>query len=132
MDFNINDVSGGVVSKFAFGMLSCLITSYHVSMAVHNREWTTGSIVILSAVGILFVAWLVWFFYMYLNGKKIVPIHRKPGAVVEVINWILFAIWVASEYLWQSNPLWVIVAWCLFAFSAIYYAVYSHIHWNEA
>ena len=38
MDFNINDVSGGVVSKFAFVMLSCLLTSYSVSMAVHNQE----------------------------------------------------------------------------------------------
>lgn len=98
MDFNINDVSGGVVGKFTFGMLTCLLTSYSVSMAVHNQEWTFGSIFIISAVGLLLLAWLIWFFYMYLGGRKVVPVHRKPGAVVEVINGILFAIWVASEY----------------------------------
>ena len=132
MDFNINDVSGGVVSKFAFGMLDCLLTSYSVSMAAHNQEWTSGSIVIICAVGILVLAWLIWFFYMYLGGRKVIPVHRKPGAVVEVINWILFAIWVASEYLWKANPLWVIVSWCLFAFSVVYYAVYCHKYGNEA
>ncbi len=132
MGFNINDVAGGVISKFTFGMLACLITSYGVSKAAHGGEFTTGSWVILSAVGILLLAWLIWFFFMYLNGKQVVPVHRKPGAVVEVINFILFAIWIASEYVWKANPLWVIVAWCLYAFSAIYYAAYCHKHGNEA
>lgn len=132
MDFNINDVSGGVVSKFTFGLLACLLTSYSVSVAVHNRESTTGTWVIMGLSILILIAWLIWFFYMYLGGKKVIPIHRKPGAMVEVINWILFAIWVLSEYLWKTNPLWVIVAWCLFAFSVIYYAVYCHKHGNEA
>ncbi len=132
MDFNINDVSGGVVSKFAFGMLTCLLTSYSVSMAVHDQAWTTGSFVIISAVGILVIAWLIWFFYMYLGGRRVVPVHRKPGAVVEVINLVLFAIWVVSEYLWKANPIWVILAWGLYAFSALYYAMYCHKYGNEA
>ncbi|MDE6480540.1 MAG: hypothetical protein K2L45_09735 [Muribaculaceae bacterium] len=132
MDFNINDVSGGVVSKFAFGMLECLFTSYSVSMAVHNQEWTSGSYVIIGASGILVLAWLIWFFYMYLGGRRVVPIHSKPGVVVKVINWILFSIWVASEYLWRANPLWVIVAWSLYAFSAIYYTSYCNKYGNEA
>ncbi len=132
MDFNINDVSGGVVGKFTFGLLVCLTTSYSVSMAAHHGEWTTGSWILISAAGIVLLAWLIWFFYMYLNGKKVSPVHRKPGQVVKVINFILFAIWVVSEYVWKANPWWVIVAWCLYAFSAIYYAAYCHKHGNEA
>ncbi len=132
MNFNINDVSGGVVSKFTFSLLACLITSYGVSVAAHNGDMTTGTFVIISIAGIVLLAWLIWFFYMYLNGKRVVSVHRKAGAIVEGINWILFAIWVASEYVWKANPLWVIVAWALFAFSAIYYAAYCHKHGNEA
>lgn len=128
MDFNINDVSGGVVSKFTFGMLACLITSYSVSMAANNNEWTTGSVVIISIVGILLVAWLIWFFAMYLGGKKIVQMHGKSYVVVEGVNWILFAIWVASEYVWKANPCWVIAAWSLFAFSTLFYFIDCHRH----
>ena len=37
MDFNINDVLGEVVSKFAFVLLECLATSYSLSIAVYNQ-----------------------------------------------------------------------------------------------
>lgn len=132
MDFNINDVSGGVVSKFTFGLLACLLTSYSVSAAAHNQEFATGTWVIMGLSIFILIVWLIWFFYMYLGGRRVVPVHRKPGAVVEVINWILLAIWGVSDFLWRTSPLWVIVAWCLYAFSAIYYAVYCHKHGNEA
>ncbi len=132
MNFNINDVAGGVVSKFSFGMLACLITTYGVSNAFHHGERTIGSWVILSVMGIILLGWLIWFFYMYLSDKRVVPVHRKSGQVVEVVNFILFAIWIFSEYFWRANLLWVIVAWSLYAFSVIYYSVYCHKNANDA
>lgn len=131
MNFNISDVSSSVVSKFTFNLLACLMTSYDVSMAAHNGDWTNGSFALISIAGIILLAWLIWFFYMYLGGRKVVRIQSRPGVVVEIINWILFAIWIASDCIWESNPLWVVAAWCLFAFSAVYYAIYCQKYGNE-
>ncbi len=131
MNFNINDVSRGTVSKFAIGLLSCLLTSYNVSLAVHG-DTTTGGLIIISLAGIIIVGCLIWFFKLYLSGKRIPTIPHKPGVVSEIINWILFSIWVLSEYFFKTSPLWVIGAWCLYAVSSVYCLVYIYKNGSEA
>lgn len=127
MDFKIDDVSGSAVSKFAFGIMACCIISYNSSLQAHNGETTKGAYVLMSMAGIMLLAWLIWFFYMYLSGKKIVAMPRKPGVVTEAINWIIFILWILSDFVFISrHPLVGIFAWCLFAVEVIYYVVYCY------
>lgn len=125
MDFRIDDVSGSKVSRFSFAMMACCIISYNISLFVHNGHETTGGYVLVSMAGIVLLAWIIWFFYMYLSGRKVQPMPRKPGLVTEVINWIIFIIWILSDFVSiVRHPLVGICAWCLFAVSVIYYVVF--------
>lgn len=132
MNFNINDVSGSPVSKFAFGLIACLVCSYNVSVAAHHGDITTGAYILLGLSFLLLLVWLIWFFYMYLGGRQVIQIHPEAGKVVRVINWIIFVIWCLSDFFWQASPVWVICVWSLLAISALYYALYCHKHgWEK-
>ncbi len=126
MEFNINDVSGSPISKFAFGLIACLICSYNVSVAAHKGDITTGAYVLGGLAFILLLGWLIWFFYMYLGGRKVIQLHPVAGRVVWVINLIIFILWCLSDFFWPSSPVWVICVWTLLGVSAIYYATYCH------
>lgn len=128
MKFNIDDVSGSPVSKFAFGLIACLVCSYNVSVAAHNGETTTGAYVLMGLSFFLLLLWIIWFFHKYVSGKKVVQVNPEVRQVVYAINWIIFIIWCLSEFLWPASPVWVISIWSLLAFSAIYYATYCHKH----
>lgn len=126
MKFNINDVFGAPISKFAFGLMVCIMCSYNVSVAVHHGSITTGAYVLAGMAFLLLVAWITWFMRMYIGGKKVSTIHPEAGAVVQGINSILFVLWICSDFFWTSSPVWVICTWTLFAISAVYYVVYYH------
>lgn len=127
MDFKIDEVSGSPVSKFAFGMMACCIISYNISLQAHSGETTTGAYVLMSMAGVMLLAWLIWFFYMYFSGKKVLSMPRAPGVVTEAIDWIIFILWILSDFVSKAcHPLVGISAWCLFAVSVIYYVAYCY------
>ncbi|MDE7345226.1 MAG: hypothetical protein K2N48_00605 [Muribaculaceae bacterium] len=129
MDFKIDDVSGSTVSRFSFALMACCIISYQSSLYAHNENMTTGAYVLMAMAGVVLLAWLIWFFYMYLSGKKVIRMPRTPGIVTEAINWVIFILWILSDFVSIArHPLLSIVAWCLFAFSVIYYVVYCRMH----
>lgn len=129
MDFNINHVSGSVVSKFAFALMACCVVSYNISTTAHNGDVTTGAYVLITVAGITLLAWLIWFFYMYIGGKKVETMPRTPGLVTETINWIIFILWILSDFVTIArHPLLGICAWCLLGFSIVYYVTYSFKH----
>lgn len=127
MNFKIDDVSGSPVSRFSFGMMACSVISYDISVAVHNGATTKGAYALMTMAGIVLLAWLIWFFNMYVSGKKIIAMPRKPGVVSEAINLIIFILWILSDFVSIArHPLVGILAWCLFAVSVIYYVVYCY------
>ena len=127
MDFKIDEVSGSAVSRFSFGMMACCVISYNISLAMHGGDTTTGAYVLMTMAGIVLLAWLIWFFNMYINGKKVMGMPRRPGVVTEAINWMIFILWILSDFVSIArHPLVGILAWCLFAVSVIYYVVYGY------
>lgn len=127
MDFKINEVSGSTVSRFSFGMMACCVISYDISLAVHDGAATTGAYALMTMAGIVLLAWLIWFFNLYISGKKVIAMPRKPGVVTEAINWMILVLWILSDFVSIArHPLVGILAWCLFAVSVIYYVVYGY------
>lgn len=127
MDFKIDEVSGSPVSRFSFGIMACCVISYDISRAVHNGETTAGGYALMTTAGIVLLAWLIWFFYMYITGKKVIAMPPKPGVVTEAFNWIIFILWILSDFVSIArHPLVGIFAWCLFAVSVIYYVMYCY------
>ena len=122
MDFRIQDVPKSSVSEFSFGAMACCITSYNISLAVHHGLLTKGAFVIISIAGIIFVGWLIWFFRMYLGDRTVIAMPRSSGRVVEIVNWILFAIWVLTTWVTGAcSPICGIASWCLWCASFLYY-----------
>lgn len=126
MDFKIDEVSGSAVSRFSFGMMACCVISYDISLAVHGVT-TTGAYALMTMAGIVLLAWLIWFFNMYISGKKVVAMPRKPGVLSEAVNCVIFILWILSDFVSIArHPLVGILAWCLFAGSMIYYVIYCY------
>lgn len=129
MDFKIDEVSGSAVSRFSFGLMACSIVSYNISLAAHNGKTTTGAWVLMTIAGIVLLAWLIWFFYMYLSGNKVIAMPRTPSIFSTVINWIILILWTLSDFVSIAcHPILGICSWCLFAASVIYYVVYCLKH----
>ncbi|MDE6554219.1 MAG: hypothetical protein K2K98_14860 [Muribaculaceae bacterium] len=125
MKFKISDVSGSAVSRFSFGIMACCITSLNIVLHSHNGYYTTWAYVWQTIAGIVLLAWIIWFFYMYISGKKIPIIPGKAGTLAEAVNWLIFVIWILSDFVSAvRHPLLGIIAWCLLAASVIYYFVY--------
>lgn len=129
MDFKIGDVSGSTVSKFAFGIMQCCIISYNISLCVHNGDVTSGAYVLMTMAAIVLISWLIWFFYVYIKGKKVRKMPPRPGAVAEGCNWVIFILWILSDFVSIArHPIVGICAWFLFGASVVYYVVYCHRH----
>ena len=125
MDFKISDVSRSVVSRFAFGLMACCVISYNISMSAHHGDVTMGAYSLISVGGITLLAWIIWFFYMYIGGKKVLTLPRIPGIVTEAISWIIFILWILSDFVSLArHSLLGICAWCLYATSIIFCIVY--------
>ena len=129
MEFKIDEVSGSAVSKFSFGIMACSIVSYNISLASHNGATTTGAWVLMSVAGIVLLAWIIWFFYMYISGNKVIAMPRRTSIVSTVINSIIFILWILSDFVKAAcHPIMGICVWCLLAVSVIYYVVYCLKH----
>lgn len=121
MNFNIQDISKSVVSAFCFELMACCMISYDISLKT-NPESSVGSYVLVSIAGIVFLGWLIWFFRMYLGDRQVAKLSGKTGRVVEVINWIIFALWITVSFVDAlCHPVVLIVAWILFFASLTYY-----------
>lgn len=127
MDFKIDEVAGSAVSRFSFGMMVCCVISYDISLAVHNGDTMPGAYALMTMAGIVLLAWIIWFFNMYIGGKKVIVMPRKPGIVSDAVNWILSIIWILSDFVSITrHPLIGIFAWSLLAVSLGYYIVYCY------
>ena len=125
MDFKISDVSGSIVSRFAFGLMGCCVISYNISLNIHHGDVTKGAYLLIALGGLTLLAWIVWFFYMYLSGKNVTTLPRIPGIVTDAINWIILILWILSDFVMSlCHPFLGICAWCLYVVSMIFCIVY--------
>lgn len=111
----------------AFGVMACCIITYQVSLATNDDEFTIGSYVMVAVAGLVLLGWMIWFIKKYISGRKVIVMPRKAGRVSEVVNWILFALWILTDNISKMcHTVWVVVAWCLLAVSLGYYFYYCN------
>lgn len=126
MSFKIDDVFRSPFSQLIFSAICCCVISYDVSLVVHHGTLHKGAFVVVCIGAVLLVAWLIWFFRMYLGGYTITIMPKTSLRICEWIDLILSAIWIMIT-IWTkvAHPVWVIVSWCLFIISLIYYFISS-------
>ncbi len=128
MGLNISNIVGSAVSQFTFGIICCLICSYNVSVATHDGVIPIGGFVLTGLAVVAILVWLIWFCIKQKKGEMITPMLPSAGKVVQLINAVLFVIWLLSDNFFTTSPVWVITSWILFSVEAVYYLVYSHSH----
>lgn len=128
MNFNINNVFRSTINSFSLAIITCCLITSNVSLVV-NHDYTNGALVVLSIAGIVLLGLIIWFFWSYIKDRKVERMPGKPGKVFNVIDDILFVVWILTTVFTKiCHPITVILSWCLLAFAIIYYVVYSYNH----